>query len=178
MAGAIPLNEKSDFEYARSRAMGYARKKLGLEPTDAEEVVDQALIRALERKTAFTAQSGVPFLAWLTRVVVNAVIDEHRHRGRVERLRDLACESLAPSSYPTPEMALIDKEAERNRLTLIEALPRDLAHVLDAMLEQREGHIMPKAMMRLGLRKDDVLSGRNERRAVGSDRAAGGEEET
>jgi len=158
----------------------------------------------LERKTAFTAQSGVPFLAWLTRVVVNAVIDEHRHRGRVERLRDLACESLAPSSYPTPEMALIDKEAERNRLTLIEALPRDLAHVLDAMLEQREGHIsradaaarlgcsiekyeaakkrvlreLPKAMMRLGLRKDDVLSGRNERRAVGSDRAAGGEEET
>jgi RNA polymerase sigma-70 factor, ECF subfamily len=85
---------------------------------DAEDVVQDAFIRALERLD--TLQRGRPFRPWFYRIVVNHALN--LRRGRALRRTEPVPEQAA-SHLPTPER-LAERSALRGLLvTALDALP-------------------------------------------------------
>jgi RNA polymerase sigma-70 factor (ECF subfamily) len=85
---------------------------------DAEDVVQEAFLRALERLD--TLQRGRPFRPWFLRIVVNQALN--LRRGRAVRRTESLPEQAA-STLPTPEVQA-ERAALRGVLTAaLDALP-------------------------------------------------------
>jgi len=85
---------------------------------DAEDVVQDAFMRALERLD--TLQRGRPFRPWFFRIVVNHALN--LRRGRAVRRTEAVPEEAA-STLPTPEVHA-ERAAVRGALTVaLDALP-------------------------------------------------------
>lgn len=68
-----------------SRLVGTATRKLGLDPSLAGQLVQEALVRAFEKAAQFDQRSSV--YTWLYRIALNGCID-HLRRSRRERTVD------------------------------------------------------------------------------------------
>ena len=67
------------YEHSRRRLRAVAARYVG---DDAEDVVQDAFVKALRRGDAFRGDAAP--LTWVSRIVVNASIDRCRRRGRWE----------------------------------------------------------------------------------------------
>jgi RNA polymerase sigma factor (sigma-70 family) len=100
--------------------------------TDAQDVVQEASIRALRGISTFANGNA---RAWLLTIVRHAAYDWlHKNRPPihviVERLEDLENTQLADPSRTTPETALLKHEAERWLAAAIANLPAPLRKTL------------------------------------------------
>lgn len=180
----LNAQQKTDLKYAYGRALAFARGRLKLPLSEAEELVAAAMVRAIPRIKQFKHRPGVPFLAWFRRVLLNLLFDEHRHLKRAERLKDLARDALTPSPLPSADAAIANERAKQNRDRLINELPEDLRETFQLWVQQYEGRLdrseaaarlgcsvtsfeaqkkrvrreMNKAMAHLGLRAEDLWS--------------------
>lgn len=89
---------------------------------DAEDLAQQAMIRAIERLPGFDPRRG-SLDAWLWRIVVNL----GRDAGRVARRRDLLVERLrsrpqVPSAEPSPEAVALDRIRDAELLAAVHRL--------------------------------------------------------
>jgi len=100
--------------------------------SDAEDLVQEALARALERRDRFRADSDLR--AWMRPVIRNLAIDEARERTRLCSL-DREPPQPAPSAPDAPPWAGLDAEHVRRALdgcpsTLREAFELHYWHML------------------------------------------------
>lgn len=147
----LNAQQREDLKYAYGRALGYARGVLKLEKWHAEEVVQAAALRAIERINSYRSRPGVPFTAWLNRVLQNLVRDEHRHRKRTERLRDLAGDATTPSALAAADLQMINAQAKLRRDQILARLRPDTRIVFETWAEQHAGHFnRSEAAARLG----------------------------
>jgi RNA polymerase sigma factor (sigma-70 family) len=89
---------------------------------DADDLAQQALLRALEAIDSFDPRRGT-LDAWLWRIVVNV----GRDAGRVARRRELLVERLARDHYTvgaSPETVALDQLRDRELVAAIRDLPR------------------------------------------------------
>jgi RNA polymerase sigma-70 factor (ECF subfamily) len=109
---------------SRHQRVAYtAALRLLREPLDAEDVAQEALVRAYTRIAEL--QSGASFPAWLRRIAVNLSLNLLRRRGvlQIESLDAGAAAGdsgtvpyqLADHSSQTPEQAALDRE-HRDRI--------------------------------------------------------------
>lgn len=130
-------SQRQDLEYAYGRALVFAVKVLRLNKADADDVVGDAAVRAIERLDKYQPRPGVPFLSWFRRVLVNLVQDEHRRRERTERLRDPAADATTPAAPVPPDLNMANAQASLRRDQLLAELPRDIRTVFEVWAEQR-----------------------------------------
>jgi len=114
---------------------------------DAEELAQEAFLRALERIDQFRGDSG--FYTWLFRIATNLAISHRRRRGRA-RFQSLTgaenpggsqANNLAPAAAgrgdPSPEAAAMAAETNRRVLEALEELDDEFRLV--AILSDIEG---------------------------------------
>lgn len=99
------------------RARAIANRLMG-DPDDADDLVQDAFLRALERIA--TVDPARPFGSWFFRVLVNAGMDAHRRR-RVRRTEPEAPE--AASSMPSPAESVEQAEIRDRFERALAALP-------------------------------------------------------
>src|SRR4051795_11854148 len=116
-----------DFEEALRRAaprlQRYAVRRL-LDPHEAEEVVQEALLRAFQHKDSLRTQDDL--MAWLTVVTGRLVIDRLRVRGRMTPVAELPAGSRA--ARDTADVVVARDDA-RIALDALEAMPSRQASV-------------------------------------------------
>src|SRR5437763_17158912 len=88
--GSLDLRDPAGFDAALRRAMPrlrrYASRRL-LDQHEAEEVVQEALLRALQHREQLATEDDL--MAWLTVVTGRLTIDRLRVRGRMTPVADL-----------------------------------------------------------------------------------------
>jgi RNA polymerase sigma-70 factor (ECF subfamily) len=97
------------------RAMGYARALLGNRP-DAEDAVQQAVLRGMERFASF--DPARPFAGWWFAVLRNCCLDLLRARGRHRPLALLEPAAAEPAAAP------MDQERPESWEALAQAMDR------------------------------------------------------
>jgi RNA polymerase sigma-70 factor (ECF subfamily) len=98
------------------------------DPDDADDVAQEALVRAITRRFLFLGTGSVG--GWMCRIALNLAKNRRRDaRRRGEILHDatpadLATRGARPSSAPPPADALLEERQQRARLlAAVEALP-------------------------------------------------------
>ena len=115
----------------RLRRWAHGRLPLGARDlSDTDDLVQLSLLRALDHVSDFEPRREGAFLAYLRRIVLNAVRDELRRAGRRPVLVELG------DALPQPGPSLVEKAIGRE---LVEAYETALATLTD---EQREAVIM------------------------------------
>src|SRR3954466_267092 len=109
---------------ATPRLQRFAVRRL-LDPHEAEEVVQEALLRAFQHKDSLRTQDDL--MAWLTVVTGRLVIDRLRVRGRMTPVAEPPAGSRA--SRDTADVVVARDEA-RIALDALEAMPSRQASVL------------------------------------------------
>src|SRR4051812_25059157 len=109
---------------ATPRLQRFAVRRL-LDPHEAEEVVQEALLRAFQHKDSLRTQDDL--MAWLTVVTGRLTIDRLRVRGRMTPVAELPAGSRA--SRDTADVVVARDEA-RIALDALEAMPSRQASVL------------------------------------------------
>src|SRR5438270_3285056 len=109
---------------ATPRLQRFAVRRL-LDPHEAEEVVQEALLRAFQHKDSLRTQDDL--MAWLTVVTGRLVIDRLRVRGRMTPVAELPAGSRAVCD--TADVVVARDEA-RMALDVLEAMPTRQASVL------------------------------------------------
>jgi RNA polymerase sigma factor (sigma-70 family) len=108
-AGDTEAFESLYREYV-GRVHGLCRRMAGGDPMRAEDLTQEAFVRAWERLETF--REGSAFGPWLMRVAVNVVISDRRswrrHRSKEDGVEDL--EAFESSRPPAPEGAAVDLE--------------------------------------------------------------------
>jgi RNA polymerase sigma factor (sigma-70 family) len=88
---------------------------------DAEEVVQDAFVKAYRARGRF--RSGAPFRPWLLAIVANEARNRRRATGRRARLSlQLAEERPSGGAAPSPEVALLAREARAELLAAVDRL--------------------------------------------------------
>lgn len=105
-AGSITAFEWLAIRYM-DRAIGVAQR-IVRSPADAEDVVQDALVRAWQKRDSFVGAPG--FGAWLLRIVRNRALDILRHRRTVSSYHDLGIEH-PQAAGPEDHLATIELEA-------------------------------------------------------------------
>ncbi|HET7310085.1 MAG TPA: RNA polymerase sigma factor, partial [Mycobacteriales bacterium] len=117
-----------DFDEALRRAaprlQRYAVRRLH-DPHEAEEVVQEALLRAFQHREKLTTEDDL--MAWVTVVTGRLVIDRLRVRGRTTPVAELPAGSR--TSRDTADVVVARDEA-RIALDALEAMPGRQASVL------------------------------------------------
>ncbi|MCH9675632.1 MAG: sigma-70 family RNA polymerase sigma factor [Gammaproteobacteria bacterium] len=110
---------------------------------DAEDLVQDAYIRALEGYPTAKLPSSSAFRAWWRRILLNCFRDRYRRRQRSPEVlfdADDAYQnivSLMPSREPLPETRVVDSRFSAACSRAMEALPEDVrAVVVLFLLEQ------------------------------------------
>ena len=94
---------------------------------DAEEVVQEAMVHAIEKLSTFEGRSR--FSTWLTRIVINEALMRLRKRRRTPHLTNLDADDpvdildLLPSTAPSPEAVASRREIEAQMESEISNLP-------------------------------------------------------
>src|SRR3954468_14053459 len=118
---------------ATPRLQRFAVRRL-LDPHEAEEVVQEALLRAFQHKDSLRTQDDL--MAWLTVVTGRLVIDRLRVRGRMTPVAELPAGSPAPRRPPgtppprDPADVVVARDEARIALDALEAMPSRQASVL------------------------------------------------
>lgn len=143
--------QRDSLKYAYGRMLGFAHGVLGLDKHQAEDVVQAATLRAIERIGRYTERPGVPFVSWLNKVLLNLVRDEHRNRQRQLRLRDLVGDATVPPAATQPDLELANAQATLRRDQLLAALSSDTRTAFEVWVQQNAGYIdRAEAAARLG----------------------------
>src|SRR4051812_10587774 len=103
---------------ATPRLQRFAVRRL-LDPHEAEEVVQEALLRAFQHKDSLRTQDDL--MAWLTVVTGRLVIDRLRVRGRMNPVAELPAGSRA--ARDTAEV-VVPRDRARIALAALGAMPR------------------------------------------------------
>jgi RNA polymerase sigma-70 factor (ECF subfamily) len=94
---------------------------------DAEDVVQEAMVRAIEKLSTFEGRSQ--FSTWLTRIVINEALMRLRKRRRIPAVATLDTDGpvdildLLPSTGPSPEAVAVRREIESRVAREISHLP-------------------------------------------------------
>ena len=96
-------------EAHRTELTGYAYRMLG-SSFEADDAVQETMLRAWRNIGQFEGRAG--FRTWLFRIVVNAARDQRR-RGRRWVPLDDAAAAERPATEPTPEVAAMARDRER-----------------------------------------------------------------
>jgi RNA polymerase sigma-70 factor, ECF subfamily len=94
---------------------------------DAEDVVQEAMLRAIEKLSTFEGRSQ--FSTWLTRIVINEALMRLRKRRRLpitasfEPEESMDILDLLPSTGPSPEAVAVRREIENHVAREISHLP-------------------------------------------------------
>ncbi len=157
-----------DAEAAAAFVRRVERKVYGLalaivrDASDAEDVAQEALVRAWRFAASFDARRG-SVMAWLLGITRNVALDHVRSRGRREET--VGAVPVAPAVDPHDVGAEIDRRADADRvITLMHALPAPQREALAAValvglttreVSEREAipHGTVKTRVRLALRK-------------------------
>ena len=98
-------------------------KWMGGNPTDAEDALSRAMLKAWEKVQKYAAYGIANFKAWLTRLTRNLCVDIHRERergaNRVENIEAIPEEQGLVSFDETPESAM---ETGEKRIEIRRAL--------------------------------------------------------
>jgi RNA polymerase sigma factor (sigma-70 family) len=100
-------------------------KWMGGNPTDAEDALSRAMLKAWEKVQKYERGKIVNFKAWLTRVTHNLCVDIHRERSRgANRVEDIEVYASSEEqglvrSEDTPESAL---ETDEKRIVIRRAI--------------------------------------------------------
>ena len=105
-------------------AYRYARW-LTRDPTDAQDVAQEAMLQALRYFHAFRGDAARP---WLLRIVRNAWIDLRSRNGREQVAMDVLEDH--PADVPDPEQNALASDRRRQVAAAIAALPVDAREVL------------------------------------------------
>src|SRR5947209_6601747 len=135
---------------ATPRLQRFAVRRL-LDPHEAEEVVQEALLRAFQHKDSLRTQDDL--MAWLTVVTGRLVIDRLRVRGRMTPVAELPAGTRA--TRDTADVVVARDEA-RIALDALEAMPSRQACVLWA--REVEGLSYDDISERFGLSEPTVRS--------------------
>jgi RNA polymerase sigma-70 factor (ECF subfamily) len=94
------------------REMGNLRKfalRLTRNPSDAEDLLQATLLRALEKKTYF--EDGTNLFSWTSKIMFNLFASQYRHRRKFDTQYDPAAyiehASVAPSQEATADLAAV-----------------------------------------------------------------------
>jgi RNA polymerase sigma factor (sigma-70 family) len=92
------------------------------DPTEAEDVAQEALVKAHRHLGRFTA--GREFRPWLLAIVRNEARNRRRSAGRQARLAlRVANDPVSGGAAPSPETAVLADEDRRTLLAAVESLP-------------------------------------------------------
>ncbi len=149
-------------------------------PASAEDMAQEALIRAFAGLAGFEMHSGGAFAAWMATIVLNCVRKQHRHahngaqRALWQRYGDLDLhESIFAGKEPSPSGLCVDREANERLEAALLGLPalyrealslRYLAQMSHAEIAQQLGRTEANSrkIVQRGL---DMLHGAMARRA-------------
>lgn len=112
------------------RVYAYTRSRVG-SVQDAEDLTEVAFMKAWEAMASYDDR-GLPFTAWLFRIVRNAVIDRHRKSERQPESVDLVAAANVPSADAVEDQVLCRLDGET-----IRAAMRDLTDEQSAVLAMR-----------------------------------------
>lgn len=98
--------------------------RLTRSPADADDLVQETLLRALRSWRSFTP--GTRLGPWLRTILYRAFVNQFHTRGRFETLADLDTQALAERS---PDSATVDPETEFDLQALRETLSRAVARL-------------------------------------------------
>jgi RNA polymerase sigma factor (sigma-70 family) len=104
-------------------AYGFARY-LTRDPVEAQDVAQEAMLRALRYLHAFRGEEPRP---WLLRIVRNTWIDLRRKRGTDQPLE--AAETIAADG-PDPEQSALAGDRQRQIASALAALPTEMREIL------------------------------------------------
>lgn len=87
-------------------------------PFEAEDIVQETLLRAFSRLEAFVPRSEAAFLLYVRRILLNLLVDEARKARRVPQAESLDDDEL-PGAFPSPlEEAVGSETWDRYRVAL------------------------------------------------------------
>jgi RNA polymerase sigma-70 factor (ECF subfamily) len=106
-------------------------KRLGLHPSDAEDVVQETLLAVHIKRHTWSADR--PFLPWLRAIARHKALDMARRRGRrievpLEDVADTLPAPMPPPDHAVPLQRLLDELPRRQR-QVVEALAMNGASV-------------------------------------------------
>ncbi len=144
-------------------------KQMGGSPSDAEDALSRAMIKALDRLPAH-ADKIRNLKAWLARLTNNLCIDMHRESRReargfdnIEELTDAHYERLSPL-IESPEELVLRREAGTHVYGLIKRLPPNLYKPF--VLHFFQGETYTDIAIQLDLSNDNVRKRIQQARAV------------
>ncbi len=105
-------------------AYGFARY-LTRDPVQAQDVAQEAMLRALRYFHAFRGEEARP---WLLRIVRNTWNDFRTRRGANDQPLDLVAERA--DEGPDPEQSALDGDRRRHVVASLAALPADAREIL------------------------------------------------
>jgi RNA polymerase sigma factor (sigma-70 family) len=152
-------------EYIFSRLFAFARQK-SISEADAEDLVGNAVLRAIEKSDQYTQREGSTFVSWLTKLAYNILIDEFRKRkkeriyveniyisNKLELIYDL---SRQESDIIENEQ---NKKSIKNREDLLKLLSEEDKTFFIIWVQQHSKLITRlEASFRLGINIDDYES--------------------
>ena len=143
------------------RSRGALQKKI-----DASDLVQSALLQAIEALPQFRGQTDREFAAWLRRILANKLADKAKHFRRQKRdaaLEDSFRETLddsarrleqIPADVTTPSQHVIRNEKARYIAQCLAALSPDQQMVIE--LHHLEGYTVSEIAQRMNRSKTSV----------------------
>lgn len=135
-AGDNPLEKSWSIGRLRPWLTLQARRHMG-DPkagqraeADPSDVVQQTLLRAWQAEHQCRSDSPAERLAWLRRILVNTVRENHRRGLAIKRGGDALVESLPVDIAVIEPVATFDSDEALRLAEAIESLPADQRHVI------------------------------------------------
>jgi len=159
---------RQNFKYIYGRLIAFGLGK-GLTVEEAEELVQETLLRAWTKRGHYTPRPETPLVGWLLRVARNLFVD----RLRAQQVSRRALEQMEHdqgSDHPTRTQYSIlgNTDAARRRVRLLVGLPEDLQRVFWVWVEQCDRRInRDEAAVRLGMTVEEYEAAKKRvRRAI------------
>jgi len=135
------------------------RNWIGGNPTEAEDVLSQVMLKASEKFPHYAHQITKP-KAWLTRLAHNLCVDIHRKRKRqasiIENIEEIAGKEseIFTQEHDSPESALLNRELMTYLNRVITDLPPRLREVFKLCCYQKLSY--NEIARRLNISEDNV----------------------
>jgi RNA polymerase sigma-70 factor, ECF subfamily len=152
------------FERYRRRLAVLIRYKMGAESRakfDADDLVQETLLRAYRDLPQFTYRSPGSFMHWLSAIADHAIADAVRYAARLRRKgNEVGFRSESnpagpePADTLTPSRVLVQEERLQALLAKLDALPEHYREVL--LLAKIEGLTTEEISVRMGKSRETV----------------------